>query len=107
MADTLLYEKKDFVATITLNRPEKMNAYNGTKRRELAETLAQAEADDAVRAVILTGAGRAFCAGADMSEGRLEAREKACNSPSSMPWWAPPTPWRAASPPRHRCPCDK
>lgn len=76
MTETLLYEKSDFIATITLNRPEKMNAYNGTMRRELAATLAQAEADDEVRAIILTGAGRAFCAGADMSEGRLEAREK-------------------------------
>ena len=76
MAETLLYEIDEFVATITLNRPEKMNAYNGTMRREITEALSQAEADDKVRAIILTGAGRAFCAGADMSEGRLEAREK-------------------------------
>lgn len=74
--ETLIYEKADFVATITLNRPEKMNAYSAVMRQELANTLADAEADDQIRAVILTGAGRAFCAGADMSEGRLEAREK-------------------------------
>lgn len=77
MFETLIYEKADFIATITLNRPEKMNAYSSVMRRELSQVLADAEADDAARVVILTGAGRAFCAGADLSEGRLQAKEPA------------------------------
>jgi len=75
VTETLLYEKSDFIATITLNRPEKMNAYSQDMRRELAAALSDAEADPEVRAMILTGAGRAFCAGADLSQGRLEARD--------------------------------
>ena len=57
------------VLTITLNRPDKLNAFNGPMRDELIQAFDQADADDAVRAVIVTGAGRAFCAGADLSQG--------------------------------------
>src|SRR5262249_22931747 len=53
----------------TLNRPEAMNAWNPRMAHEIDEALRQCEADDAVRAVVLTGAGRAFCAGADLSGG--------------------------------------
>ena len=63
------YELADRVATITLNRPEKLNAINGALVRELIAAFAAADADDDVRAVIVTGAGRAFCAGADLSPG--------------------------------------
>lgn len=63
------YELADRVATITLNRPEKLNAANGELVRELIAALEAADADDNVRAVIVTGAGRAFCAGADLSRG--------------------------------------
>jgi enoyl-CoA hydratase/carnithine racemase len=73
--ETILYEKTGHIATVILNRPEKLNAYSVEMRQELADTLAAAEDDDEIRAVILTGAGRAFCAGADMKEGRLEGRE--------------------------------
>ncbi len=65
---TVLYEmKSDHVALITLKRPEKLNAFNGELRRALLAAFKKASADDAVRVVVLTGAGRAFCAGADVS----------------------------------------
>ena len=67
--ETILYETDGPVLTITLNRPEKLNAYTATMGVELAEALERADADDAIRAVILTGAGRGFCAGADISAG--------------------------------------
>jgi enoyl-CoA hydratase/carnithine racemase len=63
------YELAGRVATITLNRPEKLNAINGAMVRELIAALEAADASDDVRAVIVTGAGRAFCAGADLSRG--------------------------------------
>ncbi len=56
----------DFVATITLNRPEKLNAFSGTMRDDLLAALRAAEEDAAVRVVVITGAGRAFCAGGDV-----------------------------------------
>lgn len=68
--DTILLERADGIATITLNRPERMNAFNATMTLELIEAFDIADADDAVRAVIVTGSGtRAFCAGADISGG--------------------------------------
>jgi len=63
------YELVDRVLTITLNRPDKLNAINGAMVRELIGAFEAADADDAVRAVIVTGEGRAFCAGADLSGG--------------------------------------
>jgi len=57
------------ILTITLNRPERMNAWTETMARELIEAFDRADEDDAVRAVIVTGAGRAFCAGADLERG--------------------------------------
>lgn len=63
------YEVADHVATITLSRPEKMNAFTNTMMREVIAAFDAVDADDEVRAVIVTGAGRAFCAGADLSMG--------------------------------------
>lgn len=57
---------RDAVATITLNRPDKLNAFTGTMREDLLDALRACEDDTDVRAVILTGAGRAFCAGGDV-----------------------------------------
>ncbi len=57
------------VLTLTLDRPDKLNAYTAQMGRELADAFRAADADDAVRVVIVTGAGRAFCAGADISAG--------------------------------------
>ena len=66
---TLRYEVQDGIATITLHRPEKLNAFTPQMRDELIAAFDETDADDAVRAVIVTGAGRAFCAGADLSSG--------------------------------------
>lgn len=67
----LLYDVQDRVATITFNRPERMNAWTPTMEVELRSAVAAAVADSGVRSIVLTGAGRGFCAGADMS--RLSA----------------------------------
>ena len=63
------YEVSDSIATVTLTRPEKMNAFTGVMMRELLDVFDVIDADDAVRAVIVTGDGKAFCAGADLSSG--------------------------------------
>jgi enoyl-CoA hydratase/carnithine racemase len=63
------YEVADHVLTITLNRPERLNAFTPTMGRELMEALDRADADDDVRAIIVTGEGRGFCAGADLAAG--------------------------------------
>src|SRR5580693_6923708 len=67
--DTIRYEVEGPALTITLNRPEKLNAYTAQMGAELADALQRADEDDAIRAVILTGEGRGFCAGADISAG--------------------------------------
>src|SRR5947199_2754384 len=67
--EQILHEVVDGVLTITLDRPEKLNAFSPRMRRGLIDAFDRADADDAVRAVIVTGAGRAFCAGADLSGG--------------------------------------
>ncbi len=67
--DTIRYEVTDGVATVTLHRPEALNAWNATMSDELGVAMAAADTDDDVRAVVVTGAGRAFCAGADLSPG--------------------------------------
>jgi enoyl-CoA hydratase/carnithine racemase len=69
MFEQILYSVEDGIATITLNRPEKLNAFTNTMRTELIAAFDRIDADDAVRVVIVTGAGRAFCAGADLSGG--------------------------------------
>ena len=63
------YELADHVLTITLDRPDRLNAFTPTMQRELIAAFDRADADDDVRAVVVTGAGRGFCAGADLARG--------------------------------------
>ena len=67
--EQILYEVEDNILTITLNRPEKLNAFTGQMLKELLDAIDRADADDEVKAIIFTGAGRGFCAGADLSAG--------------------------------------
>lgn len=80
---TILYDVKDNIATITLNRPEVLNAMGGGMREELIEVFDLTDADDAVRAVVVTGAGKAFCGGADFSKGAavFDKNRDPANSP--------------------------
>jgi enoyl-CoA hydratase/carnithine racemase len=66
---TIRLERSDGVALLTLDRPEALNAWNDAMAREVEAALQECEVDDGVRAVVVTGAGRAFCAGADLSAG--------------------------------------
>ncbi|MCC3769070.1 enoyl-CoA hydratase/isomerase family protein [Streptomyces sp. UNOC14_S4] len=68
MADTVLYDVTDGLATVTLNRPDAMNALDIATKVALRDVLREAGADDAVRAVLLTATGRAFCVGQDLKE---------------------------------------
>ena len=63
----ILFEKDGAVATVTMNRPEKLNAYSETMVHEILAALADARDDDSIRAVILTARGRGFCSGGDIS----------------------------------------
>lgn len=65
----ITYEVSDRIATITMNRPDKLNAFTSTMMHEMISAFDQVDADDDVRAVIVTGAGRGFCAGADLGSG--------------------------------------
>ncbi len=67
--NTIIYEVRDSILTLTLDRPEILNAFNREMLGEMLDAFDRADADDAVRAIIVTGAGRAFCAGADLSAG--------------------------------------
>ncbi len=67
--EQVLYDVVDGVATVTLSRPERMNAFTAVMGRQIVDCIDRSDQDDAVRAVILTGTGRAFCAGADLARG--------------------------------------
>jgi enoyl-CoA hydratase/carnithine racemase len=67
--EQIIYEVSENILTLTLNRPDKLNAFTPHMKEELIDALDRADADDEVRAIIVTGAGRAFCAGADLAAG--------------------------------------
>jgi enoyl-CoA hydratase/carnithine racemase len=89
--EAVLYEVADRLCTITLNRPEKLNAWTRQMHFDLKDAMHTAGADPDVRAIILTGAGRGFCAGADMGglqaigAGAAAANDRAPNSQSDLP----------------------
>ncbi len=83
---TVLYEVRDGVAILTMNRPEALNALNSALHQDLTRALDAAAADGAVRAVVLTGAGRGFCSGGDIKAmvSRLDAADAGGPSPSPV-----------------------
>jgi enoyl-CoA hydratase/carnithine racemase len=80
--EEILYEVSDRVATVTLNRPAKLNAWTMTMEKEVQRAMLAAEQDDKVRVIVLTGAGRGFCAGADMAN--LDGLANANNSAAKI-----------------------
>ena len=85
--ELLLVEVRERIATITLNRPEVLNAWSDGLGSELSRALRTCDADDDVRAVVITGAGRAFCAGADLSRGKTRFATPEETSPDDFhPW---------------------
>ena len=77
--ECLLYEVKDGIATLTLNRPERLNALGGTLRQDLQDAVTRAGADPEVRVMVVTGAGKGFCSGGDvkaMGEAKASQRER-------------------------------
>jgi enoyl-CoA hydratase/carnithine racemase len=87
MYEEIDYEVADGVLTITLDRPDRLNAFTATMGRELIEAFDAADADDDVRAIIVTGAGRGFCAGADLGAGgaTFDWRERGGNGGDEVP----------------------
>jgi len=83
--EQIITEMADGVLTITLNRPERLNAWTAQMGRELTEAFDRADADDEVRAIIVTGAGRAFCAGADLAGGGKTFDYRAHESAGAVP----------------------
>ena len=84
--ETITLDIDDGIATITLNRPERMNAFTLTMMEELIAALDHTDANDDVRAVIITGAGKAFCAGADLSAGgeTFDYKAQSGNAPDPL-----------------------
>ena len=85
MGDTVLYERDGHVATITYNRPEVLNAINGALRQDLNAAWEQFRDDEEAWVAIVTGAGRAFCVGADLKDGAASAGSWPARSGRSPP----------------------
>ena len=77
----IIYEKIDPVATITLNRPDRLNAFNAKMGLEIKQALIDADHDHLIRAIVVTGAGRAFCSGADQ---KMAAEARAARAARGM-----------------------
>jgi len=82
----VIFEVQDRVATVTLNRPEQMNTWTAKLAEDLSETMYECDENDDIRAVIITGAGRAFCAGADMSGGESGFTPNRAARPPKWPY---------------------
>ncbi len=89
--ETIIATVQDSTCVITLNRPNRMNAYTTQMGYELGDALARADADDAVRAVVITGAGSAFCAGADLTPGGNTFTGDISNDLTPPSGWTGPT----------------
>lgn len=88
--EAVKYRVKDGVACITLNRPDRLNSFTAAMHDELAAALDAAEADDAVRAILLTGAGRGFCAGQDLADRAVSPGGEAVDLGHTVEkYWAP------------------
>ena len=103
----ILLDVTDGVATITLNRPDRLNAYTPVMGDELHDAFAGCDGDDAIRAIIVTGAGRGFCAGADLARGGASFDREAAAEyqrpapPADRPWAKPRrsiAPWDVRKP---------
>jgi 2-(1,2-epoxy-1,2-dihydrophenyl)acetyl-CoA isomerase len=90
MADDLIFARADGVATLTLNRPDKLNAFTVGLHRALAAALDAVEGDATIRAVLLTGAGRGFCAGQDLAERAATMASGKQEGPSALEAWYNP-----------------
>ncbi|MEW6078821.1 MAG: enoyl-CoA hydratase-related protein [Thermodesulfobacteriota bacterium] len=95
---TLLYEIRSGVAVITLNRPDRLNAWNDRMAMDISDALAACDGDDDVRAVVITGSGRAFCAGADFFSGDKAEFEKGEDQSELPPSWPKVMPWHVRKP---------
>lgn len=89
--ETIILQKADDIAVITLNRPQRLNAWTGQMNRELCAAIADCNADAAVGAIVITGAGRGFCAGADIRDSfqaRMTGAEGSdVDAPREVPDW--------------------
>ncbi len=81
----ILYEKTDRIATLTFNRPDRLNAITNVMRSEILEAIKDASADDDMRVVVLKGAGKGFCAGADLGSGPKTTKQQAPAPNSRLP----------------------
>jgi len=79
--ETILLDKKDHVTTVTLNRPDRLNALNMQMADELHDALATEDRDDDTRVIVITGAGRAFCSGADLRPSQPAAEPRSTTAP--------------------------
>ncbi len=96
---TLLFDITDSIAVITLNRPDRMNAWNDRMSMEISNALTACDKDDNVRAVVITGSGRAFCAGADFFSGDKAEFEKTDDDSGDLPSpWPSVMPWHVRKP---------
>jgi enoyl-CoA hydratase/carnithine racemase len=85
---TIRYEVQDGISLLTLSRPDAMNAFTTQMGEEMADAFDRSDADPSVRAMVVTGEGRAFCAGADLSLGAETFNAVARPRPKAS-WWTP------------------